>query len=77
MDKQQAALAYLGTDWHAGPDLPDHVLEVITPLREAGLVEREFGDMGPPETSETVDGFNVHIGACWWFRAVPQEQPSE
>ena len=64
------ALSYLGSDWHAGPDLPESVLSVITPMREAGLVERYFGDMGEPECSEVVGGFSVRLGACWWFRAV-------
>ena len=83
MDRSELlALAWLGNDWHAGPDMPDHVLDVITPMREAGLVERKFGDMGPVETSERIDGFDVHIGACWWFRitdkgrAFAAQQPS-
>lgn len=61
------ALEYLGDEWHAGPDLPDSVLDRIDDLRAAGLVERQFGDMGPLETDETIDGFKVRVGACWYF----------
>lgn len=64
---QREALAWFGGEWSAGPYLPDFVLDEETRLREQGLVKREFGDMGPPETSEMIDGFSISIGCCWWF----------
>lgn len=64
---QREALAWFSDEWGAGPDLPDFVLDEVTQLREQRLVKREFGDMGPPETSEMIDGFSVSVGCCWWF----------
>ena len=54
-------------DYYAGPDLPDFVLSEIWALSYAGLVQKELSDFGTPDTGEMIDGFRVHIGACWWF----------
>lgn len=65
------ALAWLGDGWNAGPELPDHVLNVLTNLRHNGLVERRFGD----HTERRVflgNEARIRMTACWWFRVTPK-----
>lgn len=61
------ALEYLGNDWTAGPDLPDHVADRLDDLRAAKLVDRQFGDMGPVKMAFDDDGGSFSVGACWYF----------
>ena len=70
-EAQKACVRGLSENWEAGPDLPDDILDNLTWARSAGLVEREFADMGQPDCSKTIDGFSVRCGACWWFRLTP------
>lgn len=70
-EAQRCALSQVTTYWAAGPYLPEAVIREITFLRETGLVEREFGDEGKPETSATTDSVNLRVIACWWFRLTP------
>jgi hypothetical protein len=62
------AIERLSTEWQAGPDLDDVVIDALAGLRQAGLVERQFGDMGPATMTAKDGGLNIRLGACWWFR---------
>lgn len=68
---QREAVPMLSADWRAGPSLPDSLLPELKALRELGLVEREFGDVGKPELSMSDAGFRARMSACWWFRLTP------
>ena len=67
-DARAKALRDLGKDWQSGPSLPDHILDEITPLRMSGLVERKFGDTGPPVRGGNELQITIRLSACWYFR---------
>lgn len=72
-EAQRRAVRALSDAWLAGPNLPPPVIDAraLPSLREAGLVEREFGDMGAPEYGAGADSISVHVSACWHFRLTP------
>lgn len=65
------AIAALSDEWRAGPDLPDDVIDHLLPLREAGLVEREFADWIKNNGPYAREDLRIEISACWWFRLTP------
>lgn len=65
---RQRAIQLLGCEWQAGPMLDEVVLDNLTWLREAGLVERKFMDMAPARYTDTDGGICIELGACWHFR---------
>lgn len=71
-EAQYRALTEFSTEWVAGPTLSEHALEHLSALRDAGLVERKFGDWEPEERSATTSTLTVRISACWWFRLTPK-----
>jgi hypothetical protein len=66
-----AAIGLLGSQWMAGPELPDEVLDQLGHLRAAGLIERRFGDFAASTRRCDEDGIAIHMSACWWFRLTP------
>ena len=69
---QREALVLLDGMWGAGPQLPDQLLDgVLAHFRSMGLVEREFGDEGPPRYSVGDYELTVRLSACWHFRLTP------
>ncbi len=72
LTKRQAdKLRCLNGIWQAGPDLPRSVAEELDGFRRAGLVERQFGDMGDPRFSVGLDSLKAALSACWFFRLTP------
>lgn len=70
-EAQRECVQSLSDERQAGPRLPDSILPALADLREAGLVEREFGDTDKPTFTASQAGFRVHMSACWWFRLTP------
>ena len=69
---QREALAQLSEEFVPGPYLPDDVTDGrLSALREAGLVERQFLDMGPPSVEHRDNGMTWQCAACWHFRLTP------
>lgn len=68
-EAQRATFSTLHSDWQAGPELP--MLDHLGTLREAGLIEREFGDMSKPKHFADDHSLTIHLSACWWFRLTP------
>lgn len=66
--QQRHSLAAIGEGWRPGPALAEEVLPGLKPLRELGLVEREFGDVGSPKIQATDGSLTYRLSACWWFR---------
>jgi hypothetical protein len=70
--KQREAVASgFSDEWQAGPNLPGRLLSAIKPLEALRLVERQFGDEGPPVHSERGSELFVKLSACWFFRLTP------
>ena len=67
----RAGLAELTTDWLEGPSLPDVVLSELQRLRDACLVERQFGDNTPVSISSDSSQITMGVSACWHFRLTP------
>jgi hypothetical protein len=67
----RTAVGRLSAEWHAGPDLPAAVLDVLRYLRSIGVVERQFGDQCQPEYLAAPYGLSVKLRACWYFRLTP------
>ena len=70
-ERQRKALLLMAGKWESGPTLADVVIDQLVSLRELDLVERQFGDVGLPETASDDDGVTFRLRACWWFRLVP------
>lgn len=66
--EQSQALCALRPEWQPGPYLDDDIVRHLEALRQDGLIERQFGDLGKPDTQAAADGFSIEVHACWWFR---------
>jgi hypothetical protein len=64
----QEAVLLLDGEWEAGPYLNIDTISSLQRLRDLGLVEREFLDMGPPRHTQTPDTIMFELAACWHFR---------
>jgi hypothetical protein len=65
---ERVELLGLSDEWQAGPNMSEAVLAGLGRAREAGLVERQFGDMGKAATTAEHGGIRIRLSACWWFR---------
>lgn len=70
-EQERRTVSGMSGAWQAGPLMEEDMHPDLKPLRGAGLVEREFGDMSEPSTTKTEDGLSIALSACWWFRLTP------
>jgi hypothetical protein len=73
-EAQREALPSFCGQWIAGPSLPDGILAEIGALREAGLLDREFMDEGPPVHFVGDCSLTIKLSACWHFSLSPLGQ---
>lgn len=68
---QKRVVCFLGSEWMAGPQLPRHIINCLSELCAADLVEREFMDEGPAAVTVGDGEFSVKLSACWHFHLTP------
>ena len=66
----KGAVLLLGEEWQAGPTMAHKVIEHLLWLRDAGLVERQFGDRSNI-LSKGSRCVSARLSACWYFRLSP------
>ncbi len=70
---RKGAVLLLGKEWQAGPRMAHKVIEHLLWLRDAGLVERQFGDQSNI-ISKGSRCISARLSACWYFRLSPLGQ---